>query len=382
MTTSIADAPAVHPGRVLVVDDEADNRDLLRDLLAAHGHQVVEAATGEEALRAAEAGVPDTIILDVVLPDLDGFSVCRRLKENPRTAAVPILLVTALRERKDRLAGMDAGANDFLSKPIDTQDVLLRVRNAVHTRHLYDELAENYARLRQLEMLRGELTQMIVHDLRTPLAALLSGLQTLKAAGPLNPVQQECYEMAASDGAALLGIINDLLDITRMEEGSLPLELQDLSAPDLLEAALRQVAALAQEMHQSIVRQVDPYLPTFAGDEDKLRRTLVNLVGNAIKFTPEGGTITCSIRFDESAMALAFSVRDTGEGIPREAFARIFEKFGQVESRKAGRRGSTGLGLTFCKLAVEAHGGRIWVESELGKGSAFSFTIPIEPAAR
>src|SRR5207247_446426 len=120
------------------------------------------------------------------------------------------------------------------------------------------------------------------------------------------------------------------------------------------------------------------HLPTFSGDEDKLVRTLVNLLSNAIRFTPPGGKITAGARFDERQMAIEFAVRDTGEGIPEAAFQRIFEKFGQAHARQAGQRTSTGLGLTFCKMVVETHGGRIWVESEVGKGSTFFFTIPLD----
>jgi two-component system, sensor histidine kinase and response regulator len=128
-----------------------------------------------------------------------------------------------------------------------------------------------------------------------------------------------------------------------------------------------------------LAQEIVPDLPTLYADEEKLLRTLVNLLGNAIKFTPAGGAVTLSARPSDTERVLLLSVTDTGEGIPAEAFARIFEKFGQVESRQAGRRMSTGLGLTFCKMVVEAHGGRIWVESELGQGSTFSFTVPLTP---
>jgi two-component system, sensor histidine kinase and response regulator len=174
----------------------------------------------------------------------------------------------------------------------------------------------------------------------------------------------------------LLGMINDLLDISKMEGGSLPLERQELRAADLVDYALQQVAALAQERSLQMVRDLPDETVLFCGDEEKLRRTLVNLLGNAIKFSPTGGTITTSARWEENGNAIIFAVRDTGEGIPPEATQRIFEKFGQVETRKAGRKMSTGLGLAFCKLAVEAHGGQIWVESKMGQGSTFSFSLP------
>ena len=148
------------------------------------------------------------------------------------------------------------------------------------------------------------------------------------------------------------------------------------SAAGLIERAVTQVGMLAQTSGLTLIQQAPLDLPSFSGDEDILRRTLVNLLGNAIKFTPSGGTITASAEMVDQGML--FAIRDTGEGIPPEAFERIFEQFGQVESRIAGRKMSTGLGLTFCKLAVNVHGGRLWLESQPGKGSIFYFTIPHE----
>jgi signal transduction histidine kinase len=246
------------------------------------------------------------------------------------------------------------------------------------TQRLYDQLAEKYRQLRELENLRDDLTHMIVHDMRTPLTSLITGLQTLEVLGPLNGDQEEFLAGAIVGGQRLLGMINDMLDISRLEQGALRLEPQELSALALVEEAIRQVAALAAEKKLTLARDVGADAPSFSGDEDKLQRTLVNLLGNAIKFTPTGGKVTTSVRWDASANVVCFSVWDTGIGIPREAFERIFAKFGQVTAHRSERR-STGLGLTFCKMVVEAHGGRIWVESEMGQGSTFSFTLPVRP---
>jgi DNA-binding response OmpR family regulator len=274
-------------GRVLVADDEESTRQLLRDLLEAQGHEVTEATNGHDSLSSAKTYRPDVVVLDVLMPGLDGMEVCRRLKGDPATAAMPVLLVTSLTDRQDRLTGIRAGANDFLTKPIDTQEVALRVRNEIRARRLYDELAENYRRLRALESLRDDLTHMIVHDLRTPLSSLISGLQRIPVMGPLNATQQECLEIAIEEGNGLLAMIGDLLDIGKMEAGALQLQYHDLDPGELVEAAARQLARLAKEKRQTLRLKVPEYLPTFSGDRDKLQRTLANLLGNAIKFTPK-----------------------------------------------------------------------------------------------
>jgi signal transduction histidine kinase len=172
-----------------------------------------------------------------------------------------------------------------------------------------------------------------------------------------------------------------------MEAGQLRLESMELDARRVVQTSLQQVSMLAQNkgilLKNEVVSSGSPQLPLLRADEDKIRRTLTNLLGNAIKFTPSGGTVTLLVGPQQEAEAVTgvwFAVADTGEGIPHEAFGRIFEKFGQVESRQSGRNMSTGLGLTFCKMAVEAHGGRIWVESEPGQGSKFQFVIPLQPS--
>jgi signal transduction histidine kinase len=240
---------------------------------------------------------------------------------------------------------------------------------------------ENYRRLQELEKLRDDLTHMIIHDLRTPLNAMMMGLQAMEMMGDLNAEQREMQHITRKGGETLLGIINDLLDISKMENGALPLELREIAPADLIAAAVRQVAPLANSQNLTLAAELAPHLPRFVADEAKLLRTLVNLLGNALKFTLPGGTVKVAARPDHDGRSLLFSVHDTGEGIPSEAFGRIFEKFGQVESRHGGRTMSTGLGLTFCKLVVEAHGGHISVESAPGEGSTFSFTIPLPAAA-
>jgi len=239
------------------------------------------------------------------------------------------------------------------------------------------QLQESYRRLQALEKMRDDLTNMIIHDLRTPLTSVLAGMQTLEAVGELNATQQETVNIAIDGGEMLLGMISDLLDVEKMESGEMQLDYAMLSPGELVVSAVSQVASLARSSGLTLNQHIGTDLPLLQGDANKLRRTLVNLLGNAIKFTAAGGTVTVAVQRAEERRSVLFSVSDTGEGIPPEAFGRIFEKFSQVESRLRGHKMGTGLGLSFCKLAVEAHGGRIKVESVPDKGSAFSFTLPI-----
>lgn len=369
-------------GCVLVVDDTPANVRLLSGILKIAGYEVVTAPGGGEALAALREGgpgpSPDVVLLDVMMPEMDGFEVCRRIKAAPETAYLPVVMVTALRETADRVRSLEAGADDFLTKPVDEVEVVARVRSLVRVKRQRAAVERAYADLRRAESQRDSITAMLVHDLRTPLTAIIGpiGMLTTELADQLDETQRELFTMCSRSTHRLLGLVNDLLDVSKMESGEMNLHLADTNPAHLITDAADQLAPLARESGIEIVRDIQFELPTLRADPDMLIRVLVNLIGNALKVTLAGGTVTVSVWLEKDGRAVTFAVRDTGEGIPREAFEHIFEKFGQVEGRKAGRKMSTGLGLAFCRMAVEAHGGRIWIESELGQGSTFSFTIP------
>ena len=370
-------------GLLLIVDDNEENRDVLARRLEKQGHWAVTAGSGPEALSALAEQPFDLVLLDIMMPEMDGYEVLFRIKSEPSTQNLPVIMISALDELESVVRCIEMGAADYLPKPFNPTLLKARVgaslrekRARDRERRYTDEIAESYRRLRELERLRDDLTYMIVHDLRTPLTSLLTGLQTVPLVGDLNETQDEMLRIATDGGEILLGMINDLLDVEKMEQESVPLEKTLISPETLISQAIAQVTLLATAEELTLTPEIAPNTPTFTGDEDKLRRTLVNLMGNAIKFTPRGGVVTAGVSCGPENSVLFF-VRDTGEGIPADALDRIFEKFGQVETRQAGRKMSTGLGLTFCKLAVEAHGGRIWAESAPGAGSVFFFTLPL-----
>ena len=361
-------------GRVLVVDDEENNRQLLRVILEAQGHRVFEAVDGIGALERVVEDRPDVVLLDVLMPKMNGNDVCRKLKGSPQTASIPVILISGLRTREDMLKGIEAGANDFLSKPIDTRDVTLRVRNAVQTSHLYERLEESYNRLQKLEALRDNLTHMIVHDLKGPLTGMKASLQILQFTMQKRLSEDEKYslELAVNLTTSLTAMINSLLDISRLEAGVMPLKL---IPGDLHAAAKEAINTIGFLEYRERVVLEDAGGPVMAAfDLEVIRRVITNLVENALKFTPKEGKVGVKAGKNESQAWVI--VTDTGPGIPPQYHEKIFEKFGQVEVQEAGAKRSTGLGLTFCKLAVEAHGGKITVESVEGQGSTFRFWLP------
>jgi two-component system sensor histidine kinase/response regulator len=320
----------------------------------------------------------DLVLLDIMMPDMDGYEVLGHIKEDDRLRHIPVIMISALNELQSVVRCIEAGAEDYLAKPFNPTLLKARIGACLEKKRgrdretiLYAQLQENYKRLQEVEKLRDDMRNMIVHDLRTPLTAVIIGMEMLEKFGALNETQQELIAIAGGGGKTLLGMINDLLDVEKMESGPTQLRYVELSAATLVAGAIEQVAALAGNGQIALATEIASDLPLFAGDENKLSRTLVNLIANAIRFAP-AGTVTVSAS-QVDGESIRFAVRDTGAGIPAEAFERIFEKFGQLDGRS---QVGTGLGLAFCKLAVEVHGGQIHVESTVGEGSTFSFTIP------
>ena len=372
----------IAPGLLLVVDDDEANRDVLSRRLKRQGHEVETASSGAEALELMRRTQFDVVLLDIMMPDMDGYEVLGHIKADVRLQHIPVIMISALTELQSVVRCIEAGAEDYLAKPFDPTLLKARIAASLGKKRgrdretdLYERLQDNYKRLQEMEKLRDDMRNMIVHDLRTPLTAVIVGVEMLEKDGELNEMQHDMMTIAAGGGRTLLAMINDLLDVEKMEAGATALQYQDLSASALVAGALAQVASLAVETRTTLVTDVGDDLPLFRGDQNKLSRTLVNLIANAIKFTREG---TVTVSAGHEGENILFAVRDTGSGLPPEAFERIFEKFGQLDPRN---KVGTGLGLAFCKLAVEAHGGKIEVESTMGEGSTFSFTIPLSFAA-
>jgi len=376
-------APA--QGSLLVVDDNEANRDVLSRRLQRQGYTVSTANNGRQALEMLRADTFDLVLLDIMMPEMDGYEVLRNLKSEEVLSHIPIIMISALSELDSVVRCIEMGAEDYLPKPFNPTLLKARIGACLEKKRardretkLFEQLQINYRCLQELEQLRDDLTHMIIHDLRTPLSAMIMGMQTFAQMGTLNEDQQEMLDLTQRGGSTLMAIINDLLDISKMESGALLLERHEITVSTMIDAAVKQVTLLTKAKNLALTIELEPALPLLVADETKLLRTLVNLLSNALKFTPDGGTVTVSVRANPNEPSLVFSVSDTGEGIPSEAFVRIFEKFGQVGARQNRQHFGTGLGLTFCKLAVEAHGGHIKVESAPGQGSTFCFTIPLK----
>ena len=370
--TAAADASSARLPCVLVVDDTIDNLRLLSDILDHRGYEVRAVTSGAQALLAAAADPPDLILLDITMPDMDGYEVCRRLKAQPASRDVPVIFLTALNETADKVKGFDIGGVDYVTKPFQVEEVLARVQTHVALRQAQVALAESYTHLRALEQFRDDLVQMIVHDMRSPLTALLLRLRFLgHPPATLSEQQAEDLRAAIQSAQALTRMTDDLLDVSRLEEGRMPVER---SVWDLTRMARDVCAALAAMDRDRSIDVESTAAIEATCDGGLVRRIMENLVSNGIRHTPAGSRLRVSIASADGRVRVA--VHDEGDGVPQEARARIFEKFGTLETRHERIYPSFGVGLAFCKLAVEAQGGTIGLDSREPIGSTFWFELP------
>ena len=383
-------APPPDAPLILVADDVPANVELLFDQLHVLGFRAIGAADGPSALRACFESKPDLCILDVSMPAGDlgcddrstGFEVCRRIKRDPRTKNIPVIFVTALNDTTDRVKAIEAGGDDFLTKPHNRLVLGARVRSLLKLKAATDELEESWRKQRELQRMRDDLMKMIVHDLKTPLTSVLATMEMLLDGdfGSLAADQRKAVGDAEGKAEDLLALINDVLEVSRIEEAELNLDLQAIAPAALLTEIEHEWEVRFQQEGAEATVDVTDDAPVFEADKELLKRVINNLVQNAVTHSAQAVKIEFKARRDGDGVL--FTVADNGPGIPPQYHEVIFRKFERVKTAGVPRTRSSGLGLAFCKMVVDAHGGRIWVQSAEGQGSSFHFTLPRKPPER
>lgn len=368
---------------VLIVEDTEANIDVLTHALG-DDYDLRVATDGAIALRVVAELHPDLILLDIMMPGIDGYEVCRRLKADPATAGIPILFLTALSDAGNEAKGLALGAVDYVAKPFHPELVKARVRNHLALRRAArtlaaqrDQLEADFQKLKALEQSRDDLVHMIVHDMRNPLTALIGFLrltnEKIRAGrGTLADISK-AIEIMYGSAERLETMITSMLDVSRLESGSLALERQMCDLAALSREVIRDLRGMAEQ--RKIECECANGDAVLSCDRALMRRVLSNLVSNAIQHTSSEGTIRV-IFAPKTGEGIEFAVSDDGFGIAKEHQSAIFDKFRQIRARREGAPGSAGLGLTFCKLAVELHGGTIAVESEPDHGATFRVKLP------
>jgi signal transduction histidine kinase len=384
------------PSSVLIIDDDDLSLRIIANALADNQYRVSTSATAASGIDQADRDQPNLIITNVAMPDTDSIDLIAALRE---CAPEACLIVTAdYGAEQLAVSALKQGADEHLTRPVRPWEIItssaevleraeLRRRNRQLTEALRQrqkeleqrntELQDANTRLREADMWKENLSNMIVHDLKNPLGVIQGTMIYFKGTlgEDLDEKQSQLMESALISADRALKLVSSILDVRRLEEGRMPLEVQPVAPHDVIQICLDESFPLLTMHGLNATLDAPGDLPPVRADYTALVRIIGNLLDNAIKFTSAGGSITASAC--QVTDGVQFSIADTGFGIPPEQHERIFEKFAQAGIRSEGQRAGVGLGLTFCKLAVEAHGGRIWVESDMGTGTTFHFVLPV-----
>lgn len=361
---------------ILIVDDSPSTLQLLSEIFQQRGYTIRAALSGRLALQSLASAIPDIVLLDITMPDMNGYEICQTMKANDATKDIPVIFISGLTKSIDVVKGFSVGGVDYVTKPFQVKEVVARVETHLELQRQQRALQESYAALRTLEEMRDNLVHMIVHDLRNPLLSAnfcLEEITDMKDV-PLPPQVRENVNEALTSTHALMEMVNSILDVSRMEDGLIPLSLEPCDLIKLSQDAIQMALPLLKSRHITLESELESV--TVKADRSLITRVIRNILSNAIRFTSEtDGEIHIGAGIHEGMARI--TIRDNGQGISPDYHRKIFEKFFQVNCALRGERHSTGLGLAFCKLAVEAHGGQIDVHSEEKKGSLFWFDLPL-----
>jgi two-component system sensor histidine kinase/response regulator len=368
--------PAPEDTVVLVVDDVLNNVQIVGSILGAAGYQVVPATNGEQALRYARDPAPDLILLDVMMPDMDGFEVCRRLKSSPETSGIPIIFLTAVVDSEQVVKGLEMGAVDYVAKPFNRAELLARVRTHLELKFSRETLQRTTCKLRELNNEKSEFLGIVAHDLKSPISNFI-GLADLMLGNP-EPDQKERRDICEAilrESRRLLQLVENLLNIDALERGEIKLNLE---AFDLAESAQNvglSLNARAAAKSQTITLEKAASCGRTYADPLVTFQVLDNLVSNALKFSPAGTSVR--LKISENDGAVVCEVQDEGPGLSAADHKLLFGKFARLSARPTGNESSTGLGLSIVKKLVEAMNGSVWCTSTKGHGANFMIKLPL-----
>lgn len=363
--------------KILIVDDDRLNRRILAAILEPEGFQVTEADSGEMALELYPQIAPDLVLLDVVLPGINGFDACRQLHLRYGPATAPVIFITSKSESDDVVAGLASGGIDYLPKPIRAKEALARIRTHLQIRLLMAEQRLLVDQLSKANADKNRFLGMAAHDLRNPLASIRGLAEFLRdgVVGPLSTDQLDLVKTIHGASQEMLLLVNELLDVATIEAGELKIAPESSDVVELVEKAVYLSNIEASKKQTRIVFSAGEQPVRCTLDPHKIRQVVNNLLSNAVKYSPPGSTI--NVELGAAAAAFTIAVRDQGPGIPESERHKLFKDFGRTSVMPTGGEKSTGLGLAICRKIIDAHHGTITAENLPERGCVFLVTLPI-----
>lgn len=360
---------------VLIVDDNAQNLQVLANILRERRYRVATARDGFKALDFISRRKPDLILLDIMMPGMDGFAVCRQLKSDDASRDIPVLFISALSETDDKLKGFEAGGQDYITKPFQKEEVFARVNAHLNLKRAQEATRAANTALTKANATKDKLFSIISHDLRAPLGGLLNSLELLTRKWDTLPdgTKKEILTDLHGSVEGAYDLLENLLCWANAQRGKIDFQPENLPLRQIVDNNLRVFSGAAREKSIRMETAIDPELQVFA-DVNMAMGVLRNLIANAVKFTPEGGRI--EVIAEEEEAAVAVSVADTGVGIHPETLPRLFQLDEHFTTPGTRNEKGSGLGLLLCREFVERNGGRIWARPRRDRGSVFTFTLP------
>jgi two-component system, sensor histidine kinase and response regulator len=374
-----APPPDLRGRKILIVDDDRLNIRILSGILKTEGYTLADANTGERALEAYASFKPHLVLLDVMMPGIDGFETCRRLKKNHGDDCAPVIFITAKNESDDVVEGLSAGGADYLPKPFKPKEVIARIRSHLQNQLLSEQQKLLVEQLNKADAAKTRFLGMAAHDLRNPLSSIRGLAEFLMdgTVGHLTTDQLDLVTTIHTASQSMLTLVNELLDVATIESGELRINPEPHNLTEIItksvfltniEAAKKQTRVNFNPEQASVVAKID---------SAKMRQVVENLLSNAVKYSPPGSIITVEVREETGLRTCGFSVKDQGPGIPENERHKLFQDFGRLSAQPTAGEKSTGLGLAICRKIVEAHHGSVVAENLPDRGCEFRVTLPL-----
>ncbi len=362
---------------LLIIDDSLTVRMQIKEMLENNGYHIFLARDGYEGLKILESRKPDAVLLDILMPEISGLEVCKIIKSTDHLKHIPVIILTHVSDTENKVAGLKSGADDYITKPFEIEELNARIAIILKNRSLQKELIIARDKARKTASEKSNFLSNMSHEIRTPMNGVIGFTNLLLETG-LNPEQKEYVETIKRSGESLLVIINDILDLSKLDSQKILFENKPFSLKNMTEDICN-IMRLKMKDNRNIILKTDihPNIPAFLiGDPHRVKQILFNLIGNSVKFTKKGDILISIkvIKKQNKKLLTHFFIKDTGIGIKKDKLESIFDVFSQADSSITREFGGTGLGLSIIRKLTEHMGGKCWVESIYGKGSTFHIT--------